>query len=254
MQNWQQLQSQIPSCKRSLHSFSMVGLINQAESLLKYAAYFTFCEDLTISDSSIIMKGLKAVIPQALQPSHTHSLHEGHTSTEATKRRARDIVYWPNMYKDIECLVSSCRVCNSMKAHLPQEPLQSYSVPTTPIWNCWCWFVSLEWNRVPCYRRFLFHLVWLPLPERHHFTHSSKETQKFSNHGVPRYLISDNARQFKCAEFTEFATDWNFTYITSSPLYPQSNGLAESAVERAKQVLEKTKQAFWYLQKPAEPP
>ena len=91
--------------------------------------YFTFCEDLTISDSDIIMEGLKDVIPEALQPSYAQSLHERHTDIEATKHRARDIVYCPNMCKDIEHLVSSCPVCNSMKAHLPKEPVIQSQLP-----------------------------------------------------------------------------------------------------------------------------
>jgi hypothetical protein len=94
--------------------------------------YFPFRDELSISESGIIMKGLRAIIPESLQPSYTQILHEGHPGTEATKRRARDIVYWPNMCTDIENLVSACPVCNSMKAHLPKEPLQSYPVPTTP--------------------------------------------------------------------------------------------------------------------------
>ena len=204
--------------------------------------FFTFCEDLTISDSGIIMKGLKAVIPQALQPSYTHSLHEGHPGIEATKRRARDIVYWPNMCKDIEHLVSSCPVCNSMKAHLPKEPLQSYPVPTTPFETVG---VDLfHWNGNEYLAIGDSYSTWFDFHSLEDITSHTvikKLKRQFSNHGVPRYLISDNARQFKCAEFTEFARDWNFIHITSSPQYPQSNGLAESAVKRAKQVLEKTK-------------
>ena len=38
-----------------------------------------------------------------------------------------------------------------------------------------------------------------------------------------------------------FAKEWNFCHVTSSPHYAQSNGLAENAVKREKQLLEKCK-------------
>lgn len=38
--------------------------------------------------------------------------------------------------------------------------------------------------------------------------------------------------------FKLFADRWNFQHVTSSPEYPQSNGLAERAVRSAKHLLE----------------
>lgn len=53
--------------------------------------------------------------------------------------------------------------------------------------------------------------------------------------------MSDNGGQFSGHKFQEFAKEWNFTHLTSSPEYPQSNGLAENAVKQAKSLLEKTR-------------
>ncbi|XP_071118404.1 uncharacterized protein [Haliotis cracherodii] len=41
-------------------------------------------------------------------------------------------------------------------------------------------------------------------------------------------------------EFALFAKTWGYTHKTSSPGYPQSNGLAEKAVQSAKRILEKS--------------
>ena len=68
-----------------------------------------------------------------------------------------------------------------------------------------------------------------------------KLKRQFCTHGTPATVITDNARRFNCQAFSDFAKSWDFKHITSSPYYPQSNGLAESAVKRAKQLLEKTK-------------
>ena len=49
--------------------------------------------------------------------------------------------------------------------------------------------------------------------------------------------MSDNARQFTSSEFEQFAREWNFKHITSSPRFPQSNGFAERAMKTAKEIL-----------------
>ena len=66
--------------------------------------------------------------------------------------------------------------------------------------------------------------------------------RKFSVHGIPNQLISDNM-PFSSQEFREFAASYEFEVITSSPGYPQSNGKAENAVKTAKSIMKKAKQA-----------
>lgn len=51
--------------------------------------------------------------------------------------------------------------------------------------------------------------------------------------------MTDNAAYLTSREFQEFAHTWDFSHVTSSPHYPQSNGLAERAVRLAKHLLEK---------------
>lgn len=44
---------------------------------------------------------------------------------------------------------------------------------------------------------------------------------------------------FNSSTFKQFATDWNFKSITTSPNYPQSNGLVEKGVGIAKDMMRK---------------
>ena len=47
----------------------------------------------------------------------------------------------------------------------------------------------------------------------------------FVTHGVPDTVISDNGPQYANQEFKEFARDWGFVHVTSSPIYPPANAL-----------------------------
>ena len=49
----------------------------------------------------------------------------------------------------------------------------------------------------------------------------------FSHHGVPSVPMSDNGPQFDSSYMKDFANTYGFEHVTSSPHYPQSNGLAE---------------------------
>ena len=56
----------------------------------------------------------------------------------------------------------------------------------------------------------------------------------FSCHGIPQKLCSDNGPEFKSKEFQRFAMQWDIKHKTSSPHFPQSNGLAERSVQMIK--------------------
>ena len=56
----------------------------------------------------------------------------------------------------------------------------------------------------------------------------------FSCHGIPSVLMSDNGPQFDSSDMKKFADTYGFNHITSSPHYPQSNGLVERTVKTIK--------------------
>ena len=60
----------------------------------------------------------------------------------------------------------------------------------------------------------------------------------FSCYGIPETVISDNSLQYSSNEFDTFAKKYNFHHITSSPLFPQSNGQDERAVHNCKETTE----------------
>ena len=69
----------------------------------------------------------------------------------------------------------------------------------------------------------------------------SKHNVIFSRHGIPEKFISDNAPYNVSVTFKSFESDWNFSHVTSSPLYSQSNGLVEKTVQTIKRLFRKAK-------------
>ncbi|KAK3889716.1 hypothetical protein Pcinc_006282 [Petrolisthes cinctipes] len=67
----------------------------------------------------------------------------------------------------------------------------------------------------------------------------NEATDWFGRHGVPLTVVADSGTQFRSAEFTRFAREWNFEVVVSSPYYHQSNGKAENGVKTVKRMLQK---------------
>ena len=56
--------------------------------------------------------------------------------------------------------------------------------------------------------------------------------EKFSGHGIPDTVVSDNGTPFSSQKFHEFLRSWKFNHVTS-----KANGKAESSVRTVKQLL-----------------
>ena len=61
----------------------------------------------------------------------------------------------------------------------------------------------------------------------------------FSRHDVPKELFTDGGPQFVAKEFKKFTKDWDFVHHSSSPHFPQSNGMVERTVQTIKKTLKK---------------
>ena len=78
------------------------------------------------------MKGTQIVVPASMRSQMLQLVHEGHLGIEKCKRRARDVLYWPNMNRDIQTLVQRCDVCQRHQYQQPKEPMLPHDKPQEP--------------------------------------------------------------------------------------------------------------------------
>ena len=57
-------------------------------------------------------------------------------------------------------------------------------------------------------------------------------------------MITDNGPQFDSKEMKEFSQSYEFQHITTSPYYPQANGLVERTVKTVKTLLENSSDPY----------
>ncbi|UYV66635.1 hypothetical protein LAZ67_4002419 [Cordylochernes scorpioides] len=142
--------------------------------------------------------------------------------------------------EEIAETVRKCSVC-IQEAVSKHEPLIPTNFPTRP-WqkigmdlfkfeNKWYLVVIDYYSRFP-------EMIQLDRLTASVVVRSCKSI--FARHGIPEAVVSDNGTQFGAArEFANFARQYGFTHVTSSPRFPQSNGMAEAGVKIAKLILKK---------------
>ena len=199
-------------------------------------------DELTYADG-FLFKGDRIVIPKMLQHDMLLKIHEGHLGVEKCRARARMAIFWPGINKDIEKTVENCNICQKYRNANPKEPLISSAVPKLPwqiIASDLFVFEGRDYVLVVDYYSNFPEIECLP--DTRSETVIMKIKAILARHGRCQRFISDNGPQYSSTEFAKFAKDWGFEHITSSPHYPQSNGLAERTVQTIKNLMKKSKE------------
>ncbi len=117
---------------RHLSEIVAVGWPNSSKKLPHdLRQFYAISDELTV-DNGLLLRGQRFVIPHSLQHNYIRQLHQGHPGLEATKRRARETMFWPSIYQDIEHEISTCASCNALRPHQTKEPLQLHDIPDLP--------------------------------------------------------------------------------------------------------------------------
>ena len=223
------------------------GWPHQNQSSPDLRPYVEHRAHISLTADGLLLYNDRIVIPSDHQADILAHLHAGHQGIAKTRRLAQQSVWWPTINKDIEVFVKSCYQCLTTRSQHP-EPLLPSPLPDLPWQRLAADFFQLG-NRshllvVDYYSRFI-EVVELSTTTAARTIAQFKSI--FARHGIPAELVTDNGPQFSSAEFEEFAKSYCFRHTTSSPLFPQSNGLAERSVRTVKSLLSKADDPYLAL-------
>ena len=158
------------------------------------------------------------------------------------KERAKDVLFWPGIWKQIEQTVTKCEIYQQYQMSKTKEPMTMSALPSRP-WQIvttdlfhfkGCDYLLI----VEYYSCFLKLQNYLP-PLQSQSSAIPNLSLLFGRHGIPNVVRSDNGPQFSSDEFKQFSQQWGFSHISVSPYHPQANDLAEKSVQIVKRLLTK---------------
>lgn len=186
-----------------------------------------------------IFRGIRVIIPKALQAKILNELHTAHFGLFKMKGLARSYCWWNTIDKDIEKLNRECYNCKKiMNNPKPvtnhpwervDEPFQRVHIDYAgPFYGCYYFILVDAYSRWP--------EVYITRDM------TSKTTTNicreiFSRFGIPTYLVSDNGRQFVSQDYECFLKQNGVKHILTAPYHPATNGLAERYVQTLKQAI-----------------
>jgi transposase InsO family protein len=199
--------------------------------------------ELTLNED-LLLRGRRIVVPQNLQKETLQKIHQGHQGITKCSLRATSSVWWLGLKQQLDNLIHNCPEC-SKAMQPPRQPLICTPLPSYP------------WERIASDLFELDSKTYLLVVDyfsRYVEVQTLSSTTSasvikalkaiFSRHGIPATMVSDNGPQYSSQEFQRFSQEYNFTHTTSSPHYPQSNGLAERMVRTVKSILSKSSDPY----------
>ena len=201
--------------------------------------YWKLRGSLTTHDDILLFND-RIVIPESLRADVMDRVHEGHQGIERCRMRVCSSVWWPGCGKEVTETVQKCPTC-AKTAKQRREPLIVSQLPEYPWKVIGTDLFELDKKHyllvVDYFSRYP-EVVQLGSTTSNSVIQAMKSI--FSRHGIPETVRSDNGPQYSSSEFSKFASSYGFSHVTSSPLYPQSNGQAERTVQTVKRLLKQS--------------
>ena len=188
--------------------------------------------------NGLLKRANQIVIPHTLRSEMLERIHQGHLGLNKCRARYRDAIWWPKISQEVKEKVLSCSHCNKHKPSQHREPLITTPLPELP-WQKLamdlCEFKGKNYLVVIDY-----YSRWLEILSLTKTTSEAvinKLMTIFTRFGLAEEIVTDNASYFSSRQFKDWTSKYDIKHTTSSPYYPQSNGMAERAVQTAKSIL-----------------
>ena len=201
----------------------------------------SICDSVYVHDGVLLYQD-RVVVPHTLRRQVLQHLHAAHQGTSTMEQRARAIVYWPGMSKDIRETREGCADCNRnapSQAVTPPMPSQPPSTPFEAVFSDFFDYGGHHYlvvgDRLSGWVEVFGSTAGTTLGGSAGLVRHLRSF--FGTFGVPEELASDGGPEFTSKHTEDFLRLWGVRHRISSVSFPQSNGRAEVAVKTAKRLL-----------------
>ena len=184
-------------------------------------------DSITVSDSGLLMKEEKIILPESLWALAIEKAHQGgHPGETRMKSRVRNHFWIPDLNKLVKEKVSTCETCQRFTSKTTREPV----TPQQSTGNAWE-EVSID--------------LFGPLPNKQHVLVVQDIMSRFptativpntsaapivkaldnvyTTYGQPQRHRTDNGTPFNSAEFSRYSKAKGIEQVFSYPYHPQGN-------------------------------
>ena len=199
-----------------------------SKSQKELTPFLKIFDQLSISDSGIILKKEKIILPRSLVETAIKKAHQGgHPGMTSMKRRLRTHFWFPGMDTHIETAVKQCKECTMFTTKNRKNKLHPHSLEEFNAWEK----ISID--------------LFGPMPDRKHILVTQDMVSKFptakilektdaqgvtkalsefyTQYGTPIIHRTDNGPPFNSEEFSEFSRQRGVKHEKSFPYHPQPN-------------------------------
>ena len=205
--------------------------------------FYNVRDRLTVIDNLIMYafesNELRVVIPKNLRRQMILNLHAANQGATSMLGRARQVMYWPGMDRDVKIHCETCSDCRENAPSQPKEPLIPTEPPEYPFQE-----VVTDLFEINGYHYLAYVDRLTGFAELAHYSASpasshiiSTMREFFHRWGVAEEVSLDGGPNLHSAETKRWLKSWGTNIRLSSAYYPQSNGRAEAGVKSLKHLL-----------------
>ena len=194
-------------------------------------SYKNIYSELTVSETGLLLRNRRIVLPKSLQEKAIIIAHEGHLGMTKTKSLLRSKVWYPTMDRMVENIISACHECAINTSNTHPEPLQMSALPKGHWMN-----ISLDFCGPLPSGDFLVVIVdeysRFPVVETTRSLAAEKIIpiidKNFAMFAYPIVMKTDNGTPFQSKLWSDFCIHHNVKHRKITPIWPQANAQAES--------------------------
>jgi hypothetical protein len=192
----------------------------------------------SIDNDGFIVKNGCLLVPAGLRQIYLQRLLAMHQQAKKMEAQARRSIWWPFITRDIKNIAKTCQPCQEKLPSQAPELEHAHKEAYYPFHSLHIDLASYEG------RQFL--ILTDQFSSFPHIFECSKQARTkqvtefitlfISTYSMPVVIYSDRGPQFR-DDFNNFCKEWSIKHIKPSPHYPQSNGVAKSAVKEMKKII-----------------